>query len=295
MTTETNTDETASFESVSSDLPVIEQPQQPEIEAEEKAEITTDEKETAETGDEESGDDATAELEETEAAEKPQKKNRVQKRIDEVVRERETERRAKEALQRELDELKNPKPESSGPQEEDFDTYDEYLDAVEEFDKQPAKTDKSAEKQKSESAAIAALTPAQETARVVIQEAVSASEDKPSDFEAVAFAEDVPISPSMLEVISECDDPVKVLYHLGKNKDLAATIANSSLAKQAREIAKIDLTATVTKPKPVKVTNAPDPISPVNGADAQQKPVSEMSFSEYETFRNEQERNKKSW
>ena len=86
----------------------------------------------------------------------------------------------------------------------------------------------------------------------------------------------------MLEALSECDDPAKVMYHLGQNKDLAAQIAGKTPAQQMREIAKLDLTITSKPKKPTKITNAPDAITPVSGTDSQKKAESEMSFAEFE-------------
>ena len=110
------------------------------------------------------------------------------------------------------------------------------------------------------------MTDSQKTALAVISEQVENS-DTPDDFEAVALSPDLPITGEMLEALAECDNPTKVMYHLGKNSDLAAGIAAKTSAQQMREIAKLDMTIGSKPPKPIKTTEAPDPISPVKGSD----------------------------
>lgn len=303
MSEEVKQDETEGFVVTSSDLPEV----QPESQEEQKKtdEANPEEDATEEDGkdsdkeaDDKSGDDAAAEQD------KAKKPNRVQKRIDQVVREREDERRKNEALQREIDELKKGKSENQDkptkePVESDFDTYDEYLDALDKFDNDQAESDDKSDKKDDKKGdedqeAQAELTESQKTAMAIIKEQVE-SADKPEDFESVALNPEVPITGDMLEALAECDDPTKVMYHLGQNKDLAAKIAESSPAQQMREIAKLDLTVDSKPPKPTKTTQAPDPITPVKGSDSQQKNPADMSQSEYEAWANKRERERKSW
>jgi len=305
MSVENNQDETAGFVTTSSDMPEVQTEPQEEQQKEEQASSESD----ATVGDEEQ--DPKGEAEEPKAEEqddsgkdtaadheKGKKPNRVQKRIDQVVREREQERREKEALQRRIDELESGKQSDKSekePVEDDFETYDEYLDALDAYDnKQTKGEEKKAEPKQDEQEQPSELTDSQKTAMAVIKESVE-SADKPEDFEAVALNPEVPVTGEMLEALAECEDPVKVMYHLGQNKDLAADIASGSPAQQMRAIAKLDLTVTSKPPKPTKTTNAPEPISPVGGSDAQQKSPAEMSQSEYEAWANKQERKRNSW
>ena len=297
MSTSENQDETVGFVTTSSDMPEVQTEPQEEQQQEEQANSDAD----ATVGDEEQ--DPKGEAEEPKAEkqddsgkdtaadhDKGKKSNRVQKRIDQVVREREQERREKEALQRRIDELENGKQSSKEPVEDDFATYDEYLDALDAYDNEQSKAEPKQDKQEQSSE----LTDSQKTAMAVIQESV-ASADKPEDFEAVALNPEVPVTGEMLEALAECEDPAKVMYHLGQNIDLAADIASGSPAQQMRAIAKLDLTVTSKPPKPTKTTNAPDPISPVGGSDAQEKAPAEMSFAEYEAHMNKKERSRQSW
>lgn len=303
MTTNVETtDGTEGFECQSDDTPQTQPPAQEEQQQEEsansevkateadgdegKAEDKDQTEESAGNGEESAGDDTTAEQS------KGKKQSNVQKRIDKLVREREQEKRERERLERELAKSKGgnkekpEKQEDKEPVESDFETYDDYLDALDQFENQseqeqekPAesKGDKT-EKQNEDDDG---LTDTQKTSLAILQDVISEA-DKPSDFEEVALAEDVNINGQMLEALAECDNPVDVMYHLGKNKQTAADIAKMTPIKAAREIAKLDLTAKATPPKPKKQTNAPDPINPVKGSDSQKKSLGEMSFSEFE-------------
>ena len=295
MSTETDQDETSGFVVESSDMPEVETAPQEETE-EEQANSETVESEGDDNSDDGKESDSSAEDTSEEHAEEVKPANGVQKRINKVVKEREDAKRENEALQKRIKELEgnNSDQDVKEPVESDFDTYDQYLDALDKYDstaetKEPAK-DSENDKQK-DTSTDNTLTDSQRSAMEVIRETIGSAENKPSDFEAIALNPEVPITGEMLEALAECDDPAKVMYHLGKNKDTAESIANKSPAQQMREIAKLDLTVKVSPPKPVKTTNAPDPISPVNGSEQQTKSDSEMSFAEFEAA--DRERNSK--
>lgn len=275
------------IEVVVSDAPPA--PVEPEIaEQEEQAnssgeakegEADQDEGQSEEQGEEqESGDDETA---------NPKgKANGVQKRINKAVKQREEAKREAERLRKELDELKGNA--NKEPVESDFETYDQYLDALDKYDN--SNSDPEGDEKPDQKGEAEELSDSQKTAMAVLSEAFESS-DKPEDFEEVAFADDLQVTADMLEALAECDDPSKVLYHLGKNKDLAAEIAGKGPKQQLKELLKLDMTSKDFKPaKPVKITKTADPIDPVGGADAQEKSISEMSFAEYEAHMNKKDR-----
>lgn len=291
MSDENNQDETSGFVVTLSDAPEVPTEPQEEPKQEEQAPATEGEESEGKAQDDSGNDSDTA------AQDEGKKPNRVQKRIDKVVREREDERRKNEALEKRIAELEGKGSDKSEkePVEDNFETYDQYLDALDAYDNNPAKDqDKPEPKQDEQEEATPSLTDSQKTAMAVIKETVE-SATKPDDFEAVALNPEVPITGDMIEALAECEDPAKVMYHLGQNKDLATDIASGSPAQQMRAIAKLDLTVTSKPPKPTKTTNAPDPISPVGGSGAQQKSPAEMSQSEYEAWANKQERKRNSW
>ena len=85
-----------------------------------------------------------------------------------------------------------------------------------------------------------------------------------ADFDAVARAKDLPVTPAMGDIIMTSDNGPDVLYFLGQNRALAAQIAAMHPVEAARAIGRIE--ATLTLPKPRTETNAPAPISPVRGS-----------------------------
>lgn len=292
--TEVTQDETDGFVITSSDLPEVETEAQEEQAEEEPANSETD----ATEADDESTSEEQDELGEDTAAntDKAEKQNGVNKRISKLVKQREEANRKAEALERENEELKKAqerkkdkgKDNTKEPVESDFETYDQYLDAVDAYENDQGKEAESKDdntETKEEATSDSGLTDQQKTALAVLQENLENSE-KPEDFESVAFAEDVHVTPEMIEALAEVKNPASILYHLGKNKDIAEDIAGKTPAQQMLAIARLETTVTSKPPKPTKTTKAPDPINPVKGSDAQQKPVSEMSFKEYEEHMN---------
>lgn len=89
------------------------------------------------------------------------------------------------------------------------------------------------------------------------------------DFESVAYDRSLSISPDMAEVIQDSDDGPALLYHLGKNPDIAEKIAQLPPKAAARELGKIEarLAFEREKAKPNKVSGAPPPPPKVEGAD----------------------------
>ena len=293
--------EVSGFEVTTSDEPVIQtEAQDDKEEGEAKPESESTEAEEKKAGNESgSGDDATES--------KQGKKSGAQKRINEVVKQRETAKRKAEKLERENELLRKQvqKPSDQGqkeqagqePKQEDFDSFDDYLDALDKYDQgaeaeKPAEPEPKQDKTADESGGdLPPLTDSQKTAMAVVQEAIQSADNLPEDFDAVALSPDVPVTGEMLEALAECEDPGKVLYHLGRNPDVAENIAGKTPIQQAKAIAKLELTVDNAKPKkPVKTPNAPDPITPVSGSDAQKKSLSEMTQAEYEAEMNARER-----
>lgn len=263
-----------------------------EVEAKADTDNESTDKEEADS----SGDDTTADTD------KPKKRDSYQKSIDRVTRQREDEKRKNETLEARIKELEGKnKPEDKGenkePVEDDFETYDKYLDALDKFDKQGtdqvSEKETAPEKKDNDPQVEEELTSSQKTALAITQERV-ASADKPEDFDAVALNPDIPITGEMLEALSECDDPAKVMYHLGQDKNLATEISGKTPSQQMRAIISLDLTVKSKPKKPTKITEAPDAIDPVNGSDSQKKSHTEMSFEEFEAEDRARNKGKKS-
>lgn len=100
-----------------------------------------------------------------------------------------------------------------------------------------------------------------------------------ADFDAVARAKDLPVTPAMGDIIMTSDNGPDVLYFLGQNRALAAQIAAMHPVEAARAIGRIE--ATLTLPKPRTETNAPAPISPVRGSAGASLNPEKLSVEEY--------------
>jgi hypothetical protein len=69
----------------------------------------------------------------------------------------------------------------------------------------------------------------------------------------------------VLEMVFATDAPEKVLYELGSDPDRAAALIAMPPAKRALEIAKMSV-APPAKPTPAPLSNAPRPVTPVDGS-----------------------------
>jgi predicted RNase H-like nuclease (RuvC/YqgF family) len=217
--------------------------------------------------------------------EQPRKKSRAQARIESLAAE-------KRELQRELDELRQQKkgtPAELNP--DDFDDYDDYLEAV---DKQKGK---GAEEEEHPAAAYA--DPLADF-RDELESKFDDTRDVYSDFDEKIKAMPV-LTVDMLAAIAESDDAGEVAYYLARNPDAAEKMAKLSFGKMAIEIGKIETQLrkpakeeAKQPPKP-KPTQAPAPITPVGGGGEYQKPLEDLSFSEFEQTRNAEASSKKFW
>lgn len=92
-----------------------------------------------------------------------------------------------------------------------------------------------------------------------------------NDYEDVARDRNLAISPDMADVIQESDDGPALLYHLGKNPDIAEKIAQLPAKAAARELGKIEARLAFERERAAeakkKVSEAPPPPSRVEGAD----------------------------
>lgn len=187
----------------------------------------------------------------------------VQKRIDEVTRKRrEAERRAERA-ERELAELK-------GRDLSNLDWEDQIAEKT---------YSRSQEAQiKNDRQAVQELTQEAYQARAEV------AATKYPDYHTVVGNPALPITPAMAEAIMDSDYGPEVAYHLGKNPNEAARIANLNPVSQARELGRLE--ALVSQPRQVKQPAAA-PVNPVGArAAATQKDPSKMTMAEYAAWRN---------
>ena len=206
-------------------------------------------------------------------APKPQSKSRAQKRIEALIQE-------KHDLTRQLEEAKSNKPEPKTKEldPDDFDDYDDYLSAVEV--NKPKEETKEAPKQDDSAVVIEQ-----------IQEKFEDSREKYEDFDEKVTGMPI-LTIEMLSVLNESDDAGEVAYYLANNPKEAKALSQLSLGKMAIEVGKIEVK--LSSPKEVapitkKVTSAPDPVTPVGGANMPPRSLTEAtSQKEYEAMRTSQ-------
>lgn len=120
------------------------------------------------------------------------------------------------------------------------------------------------------------------------------------DYEQVAKAPHVPITPEVAELVLDADDPPAVAYYLGKNIEEATAIAQMTPVNAARAIGRIEakLSAPTAasdpqrQPQPKSVTKAPPPVTTLTGAASVRKSYDDMTQEEYEQARREERRAK---
>ena len=211
----------------------------------------------------------------------------VQRRIDELTREKWDARREADYW-RGLAQTQPP-PAAAGaaravrgePRETDFDNYNDYVQALTNWKvREAAQTwQRQQEMQRRQVEQL-------EKTRAV-DEKMRAGQAKFTDFMEVATNPAAPISPAMVEAAAAGDAFADVVYHLGKNPAEAARIASLPPIVQAREIGRLE--ARLAAPPPNRVTNAPPPPTPVKtGAGTGDKDPEKMSFAEYEAWRKKQ-------
>jgi hypothetical protein len=109
----------------------------------------------------------------------------------------------------------------------------------------------------------------------------------------VALAETVPITPMIMERLSETENPADIAYYLGKNQQKAIAIGRMTPVAAARAIAQIEIELTGSTPPPAtpikKTTSAPPPIVPVGSSNtAGGKDPENMTQKEFEAYRTAQ-------
>ncbi len=273
----------------------------------EKKEDKTEEKKIDKNKTEENVEDKKEDKKENKSAsEENHEVDSVQKRINKAVkkqriaeRERDFERGKREEVEKELAKLKANVPSTDKPKLEDFISEVDYMDAlidwkIEQSKKTSSEATQKITEDKKEKEALQELQGA-------IDDMVEQGKEKYKDFNEIALAKDLVITPELVEVILESSVPADVMYYLGKNPDIAEELSGLSMLKAARKIAvieseiskpsekkddKIEKKETEKKPQTEKkITNAPDPIEPVHVDGTNGRRPEDMSPSEYRKWR----------
>lgn len=261
----------------------------------------SDEESQLESADDEGKDDASQK-------DKPKKQGGFQRRIGKLTAEKSEARREAEYWKRvalEKQAAGEPKPEpkvdttpaaSEGkPNPDNYDTHAEYVEAVVEWkaEQKLRERDQMLEKNK--------LQAEHERLRTAHMERVKSFSEKTEDFaEVIESVDNIPVSPTVAELIVSSENGPALMYALAKNPEEYERINSLSPLAAAREIGRIETriqaSAQESKPEPKKLTKAPKPIDPVGGSKstvAKSIDDPELSFSEYERLRREQQNRKR--
>ncbi len=230
--------------------------------------------------------DTTAKVEpevEVSATEKndiPEKKNRFQERINELTKKNfESEQRNAAAILAAEEKIKTlesqlPKPSSknadvTAPKENDFEDYNDFQNAQANhiasvaadaaYERMQVETRESEEIREA-----ASKQTTLKTKKEAFDQNLDTKRDNFQDFDEVAYGHEF-INESMATRIFDMDKGPEVAYHLGSHLDEAERIFSMNPVDQAVELAKLEMQVTALNPK--LVSGAPDPITPIAGAE----------------------------
>ncbi len=279
----------------------------------ETAKEETPEAESAET----TSESATEPENEPSASDEPKKAKGVQKRLDELTKQREQERARAEAAEQRLDralqalekmtgqpaaetkaEIAQTDPEPTKPNRADFPDIEAYEVALGDYvDKKATWTARreiqAAQAEERQQRELQAIEEGQEKARQAYNERVQKVKEQFSDYDDVAESPDVQVPiPVAYAIINDPDGPA-IQYYLGKHPDEAKKLFELSPPQQlvalGKMVAKMQTPAPAPAPKP-PVSAAPAPIKPLKtgGDSGPSKSLEDMSMEEYAAHRRAQ-------
>jgi hypothetical protein len=224
-----------------------------------------------------------------------------QRRIDELVREREYERAQNQKL---LDMLSRQQPaqqtqqtqagvkaDDGVPNLDNFDDYGKYMAAVARYEARQEHAALRKQEQETQAKTQHEKSVAEQHQRMVekqttLKKMTEAAEKKYPDFFEKVFNQSpdvMPITPIICEAILESDIGQDVAYYLGTHTAEAIRLSKLSPTAALREFGKIE--ASLSKPQ----SSAPKPIAPINGKQApSDDPLDSDDMATYIAKRNRQ-------
>lgn len=169
------------------------------------------------------------------------------------------------------------------PRVEDFSDYSDYLRAAARYEVKQELAQERAKQQEQESQ----RSYEKENARKqqLAETLMENGHDKYRDFDEVAEStgdllrsKGLKFSNAMMGALYEAENSHDIVYHLGKNPAEAERIANLPAYAQAKEIGKLE--DKLSAKQPVKASNAPDPIKPIEGGKNLTKRLEDMTYEE---------------
>lgn len=242
------------------------------------------------------------ETEESSTSQEAPKPKGVQKRIDELTRDKHEARRFAEQqmeinkqLIAQLQNLQQPKqpeqpqaPQQNAPPEQSqYQTYEDYVMALSEWKAEQTVARQIEAYQKQQIEAVTQRQQAYDAevqAKTFMEKATQATAKYP-DFIEVVSNPQLPLPQSVIKYMNETENTADVAYFLGKNPDLALAIAQKS--SDAQEI--IIKQLSVNMRAQAKATQAPDPINPIGQGQSGTNDLSKMPMEDFFKVRNQQE------
>ncbi len=290
--------------SSTNDMPVIETKPDATPVKEVKEEVVPAAKEEEKSATPDKPDDSSATPE-------PKKSQGVQKRIDELTRQREDERRAREAAEaRELrilaaleratgvgKEEKTVDTEPVKPQPAGFSNPEAYDEALQNWISEKAayiadrKVSQRLEEERKNTLQ-ETLAAQQRKVQEDFQKRVEKTKEKYPDYSTFAESPEINVSFPMAYAILNSDQGPEIQYYLGRNPEEAKRISSINITDQngqvvpdvARQLVELGMiTAKISTPAapPKPVSAAPSPIKPISKASEAVKTAEEESMEEY--------------
>jgi len=195
------------------------------------------------------------------------RKSGIQRRIDQLTREKYEERRRAELAERELARLKEEaakqQPQAGQPPRvDDFDTYEDFLRAQVQYELEQR------EALRNQEASLSQQAQQRADVQVRVEKTFEQGRGRYEDFDEVVTNPNVPVTDAMVEAIATSDVGADVAYFLGKNPAEAARLAALPPLELGRAIALIEMQVSRQPEKKL-----PDPVPTVPKAEGKAKAV----------------------
>lgn len=219
------------------------------------------------------------------------KNSGFQKRINELVGEREDWKRQAQyfaEIAREKEVKQQPEAKAAdtppiAPKADDFDTYEEYIESLTDF-----KTDQklaAREESQKQTEANKRQTDAETAQQQAMRDRIDTGREKYEDFDHVALNKAIPITQEMAFAVADSDVGAELAYYLGSNLDEASVIAGLSPNAQYRAIGKLEAKLESSPVQATEKSSAPAPIKPVSKTSTVANDPEKMSVDEWMKWR----------
>ena len=235
-----------------------------------------------------------AEASATETPDEPKKANKVQERINKLTREKHEQRQENADLKKRLEALESKpaevKDELVAPKEDSFDNYSDYERANTDYIANKAanaavKSVEAANSNRDAQAKESARQAGINSKKSEFFQKVDSKRELFLDFDEVAYGHDF-MDDDMSEQIMDADNSPELAYHLGSHLDIAEKIFKLPPVQRARELTKLELSLEPLASK--KVSDAPNPITPLGSSEAVQSDPDKMTADQWREWRTAQ-------